>query len=89
MQTYKIENKNLEYPFEPRAINYWAKKWGINVQQVHDAILETGSIRPKVLREHLAKKGIIFSLSGYLRKLRSSLTLLMAKYNGSYYDERI
>jgi hypothetical protein len=87
METFNLNNEHLVHPFEPKAVDYWTRKWGIKAQQLHEAILETGSIRPKVLRDHLAGKGLIFTWPGALRKLRKQIRILAAKFNGSYYEE--
>ena len=39
-----------------------AKKLGVSLKQLNDAILETGSINGKVLQYHLRQKGILFSV---------------------------
>lgn len=89
MQTFNLNKEHLVYPYEPKAVRYWTKKWGIKAQQLHEAILETGSIRPKVLRAHLANKGVILTWPGMIRKIKNNFYVLSKKFNGSYYEEDI
>ncbi|MBL7930400.1 MAG: hypothetical protein JNL60_00775, partial [Bacteroidia bacterium] len=35
------------HPENRNELAYWSKKWGVNVRQIDDAILESGSIRLK------------------------------------------
>lgn len=50
-------------PGELEEVTFWTKKWGITVDQLNDAIIETGSINIKELKEHLIQKGVLFSFS--------------------------
>lgn len=50
-------------PGELEEVAFWTKKWRITVDQLHDAIIETGSINIKELKEHLIQKGVLFSFS--------------------------
>lgn len=54
---------------------YWTKKWGVNVKQINEAILETGSIKLEDIRNVLRKKGIV-GLSFWIRKFFKDPLLL-------------
>jgi len=87
MLTFKLNKETLVYPYKPKVVNYWTKKWGIKTQQLNEAILETGSIRSRVLRAHLAKKGIIFTMSGAVRSVKKWFITLSNKFNGTYEND--
>ncbi len=36
--------RDVIHPEDSNEIKYWTKKWGVNVRQIYDAILETGSV---------------------------------------------
>jgi hypothetical protein len=74
-------NEDIIYPYESQQMNFWAKKWGIQTSELHEAIIQTGSINRKVIREYLENKGIVFSLSGFMLKLRNRLALFADKFN--------
>lgn len=46
-------------PMETAQVQYWSRKWRITCNQLFDAILDTGSMRINVLRQHLENKGLI------------------------------
>lgn len=46
-------------PMETAQVQYWSKKWRITSNQLFDAIIDTGSMRINVLRQHLESKGLI------------------------------
>ncbi|MBA3665358.1 MAG: DUF3606 domain-containing protein [Bacteroidetes bacterium] len=76
---FNLHDNQVIYPCERKQINFWAKKWGIRAQELNEAILETGSIKRKVLKSYLEKKGILFSVSGSLRKLKSQIQMMADK----------
>jgi len=76
-------NKNrLIYPYESRALNLWAKKWGIEIHHINEAIIATGSIRAATIKQHLAKKGLIFSFKQFSGNVKNRLKILAAKFTG-------
>jgi len=78
---FNLHENQVIYPCEHKQVNYWAKKWGVKAQQLNDAILETGSIKRKVIKNYLEKKGIIFSVSGSLLTLRKRMKQLIDSFN--------
>jgi hypothetical protein len=48
--------RDVIHPENSSEVNYWAKKWGINVRQLYDAILETGSVKLSDIRAALRKR---------------------------------
>ncbi|PBQ32868.1 hypothetical protein CNR22_14160 [Sphingobacteriaceae bacterium] len=64
------------HPEDQNDLAYWTRKWGVNVRQINDAILETGSLRLDDIRNVLIKKGSLGSVSLWLHKFfGDSLTL--------------
>ena len=64
MTLFNIYRKqSLIYPGEEDQISFWTKKWDITVDQLNEAILETGSINIKEIKKYLVTKGILFSFS--------------------------
>lgn len=51
-------------PGEDSQEEYWIKKLGITKAQLHEAILETGSLRVQEIKNYLKKKKLPFSFSG-------------------------
>lgn len=47
--------RDVIHPENSNEVNYWTKKWGINVRQLYDAILETGSVNLSDIRKALRK----------------------------------
>lgn len=55
-----FSQKNTElHPESTIELNYWAKKWGITIRQLNEAIVDTGSTNIPYLREHLKRKNIV------------------------------
>jgi hypothetical protein len=52
---------------------YWTKKWGITNAQLNDAILQTGSLRTRVIRHYLRQRCCLRNASGWISFLRLSL----------------
>ena len=46
-------------PFEGNEIRYWTRKWGITADQLHAAIMDTGSSEVSELEASLKSKGAI------------------------------
>jgi len=70
-------NKNMEnniiYPGEAAELNYWTRKWGVSRMELHEAILQTGSLQVKEIKGHLKKKRFRFSPSGVLQFIKLHL----------------
>ena len=62
----------LIYPGEKDQVNFWTKKWGITVNQLNEAILQTGSIDKREIKNYLVSEGILFSFSKFVRYIRRS-----------------
>ena len=78
---FDLNKEDLIYPYESSQVNFWARKWGIAPSQLQDAIIQTGSLRRKVLREYLEKKGIVFSFSGFALKMKQRINRIADKFN--------
>jgi hypothetical protein len=63
------EKEEILYPGDREQVFLWTKKWGITDEQLTEAIIETGSVHTKVLKRHLVKKGLIFSIAAYIDRL--------------------
>jgi hypothetical protein len=57
------------HPEDKNDLAYWTKKWGVNVRQIDNAIIETGSVNLNVIKNLLVKKGEIMTLSYWIMKL--------------------
>ena len=64
-----FSNTSVIHPDNNKEIAYWTKKWGVNVSQINNAILETGSLNLKDIKSVLIKKGEISTLSFWINKL--------------------
>lgn len=58
-----MKNKFI-YPGEKNQFDYWTKKLGISSSQLHEAIMETGSLKIDDIKNYLRKKKFSFSFSG-------------------------
>jgi hypothetical protein len=47
---------------------YWTKKWRVNAQQINEAILETGSVNLKDIKNVLKKKGRLNRISFWINR---------------------
>lgn len=71
MRLFKTDRRNqLIYPGDRDLVYFWIKKWGVTDAQLNDAIIETGSIQAGELRKYLIEKGIIFSVSSIIEKIK-------------------
>jgi hypothetical protein len=72
MKTLKtIENRTqLIYPGDREQVYFWTKKWRVTDGQLNEAIIETGSIQVKVIKNYLAEKGLVFSFPHFIRRLK-------------------
>ncbi|MEO6304904.1 MAG: DUF3606 domain-containing protein [Bacteroidia bacterium] len=67
-----FSKRSVIHPEDNNDLNYWTKKWGVNVNQINHAIIETGSVNLQVIKDVLRKKGEISSLSFWINKLFKS-----------------
>jgi hypothetical protein len=61
------------YPGETSEVNYWIKRWGISREELNEAILQTGSLRVKEIRDYLKKKKVALgsvNLNSLMRLIR-------------------
>jgi hypothetical protein len=57
------------HPEEPQDLDYWASKWGITVNQLRNAIIDTGCVNALLLHSYLRQKGV-FSFHGLIARLK-------------------
>ncbi|MFL5753370.1 MAG: hypothetical protein ACJ76F_08185 [Bacteroidia bacterium] len=58
------------HPEHEHELSYWAGKWGISVRQLELAIIDTGQVNAKFLKDHLRDRGLLFSFSNFFSKLK-------------------
>lgn len=68
------------HPENGQELAYWTKKWGVNVRQIDEAILESGSIQLKDIRSTLAKKGYVDKLNYMLHHWILKVKMLFAEH---------
>lgn len=61
------------HPWDSNEMVQWSRKLGISYQQLNDAVIDTGSLNIKDIRNYLREKGVLFSLE----KLRQYLTRII------------
>ncbi|MCE3226401.1 MAG: hypothetical protein K0S32_952 [Bacteroidetes bacterium] len=71
---FNLHQKEFIYPCENKDMKFWTRKWGISNNQLNDAIIQTGSIRSKVIRKYLEQKGVLFSFAGLFRRTKKTAT---------------
>ncbi len=81
MMLFRMSKNNI-YPYKKEEVSYWTKKWGIDPNELNEAIISTGSLRIKVIKDYLVKKGSITTVSGIMYNLQSHYKSLVAKWNG-------
>lgn len=64
------------HPEDQNDLAYWTRKWGVNAREINDAILETGSVRLEDIKNVLARKGSLGSISLWLHKFFSGAPTL-------------
>jgi len=69
-------DSDLILPYDRLQVDYWTRKWGISQKQLHDAILDTGSIKTSVIRSYLEKKGQVFTLRGFMKGVKIRIAAL-------------
>lgn len=67
--SYFTSKRLVIHPEDQNDLAYWTRKWGVNVRQINDAILETGSLRLEDIKSVLVRKGSPGSLSLWLRRI--------------------
>lgn len=77
---FNLHKNQIIYPCENKQVNFWAKKWGVKADQLNEAIIQTGSIKRKVIKSYLEKKGFIFSISGSIRKIKNKIRQMANKF---------
>jgi hypothetical protein len=63
MMLFKSKEESEIIPYESTTIDSWAKKWGVQTQQLNEAIVSTGSLQVKVIKNYLEQKGDIISVT--------------------------
>ncbi len=58
------------YPGERDLVNFWTAKWGVSKEQLHEAIIETGSIDTRKIKTYLINKGFVFSFFGVINYIK-------------------
>ncbi|MBA2612169.1 MAG: hypothetical protein H0U95_09370 [Bacteroidetes bacterium] len=64
-----FSKRSVIHPEDKTDLIYWTKKWRVNVRQINDAILETGSVKLKDIKNVLRRKGELGSFSLWLYKI--------------------
>ncbi len=64
-----FSKRSVIHPEDKNDLAYWTKKWGVNVKQINEAIIDTGSLKLLDIKNRLIKKGEIFSISYWIQKL--------------------
>lgn len=57
------------HPEDKNDLAYWTKKWGVNVKQINEAIIDTGSVKLHDIKNRLIKKGEVGSILFWIQKL--------------------
>lgn len=60
------------HPEDKNDLAYWTKKWGVNVTQINEAIIDTGSLKLQDIKNRLIKRGEIWNFSYWIQKLFSN-----------------
>lgn len=68
----KSNHKKIICPWDQDQFFLQAKKWSVTVQQLNEAILQTGSIDADEIKKYLIEKGILFSLFKWMNYLKLS-----------------
>ena len=64
-------NTTCIHPEDTNNLVYWTKKWGVTIQQLNNAILDTGSVDPLQVKKHLKKDTWFYlPLTGLFKILR-------------------
>lgn len=61
--------RSVIHPEDNNDLAYWTKKWGVNVRQINNAIIETGSINLQDIKRVLKNKGEINKLAFWINKV--------------------
>jgi hypothetical protein len=70
----RVSDNNFVHPEEPSNLNHWSKKWGVSTRDIHDAILVTGTLSTRKLKEHLRRDSFIYHpLVGTVKAIRYTI----------------
>jgi hypothetical protein len=58
--------RSIIHPEDYSDLLYWTEKWGVSIQQINHAIVETGSVKPKDIKNNLTRKGELGKLSFWI-----------------------
>jgi hypothetical protein len=72
----------LIHPEDSSDVRYWAKKWGVSARQIFDAIIDTGSLDPKQIRQVLRERNQLNNV--FYRLLKKAKTILIRPGRDSY-----
>ena len=61
-----FSKRSVIHPEDNNDLAYWTKKWGVNVRQINNAIIETGSINLQDIKRVLKEKGEINKLGFWI-----------------------
>lgn len=51
--------KFVIHPEDNTNMNYWTKKWSVSCRDINNAILETGSVDPLIIKNTLRKNHLL------------------------------
>ena len=73
-----MENSDIIVnPDSPADLGIWAKRWGVSHTEVYNAILETGSLRSKILKEYVRRdKWIYHPVAETAKIIRAGFNLI-------------
>jgi hypothetical protein len=77
---FNLHRRQAVFPFDGSHLNAMARRWGIQPNDLTDAIMQTGSLKRRVIRNYLAKKGLVFTLNGLFYHTRKRLGKFIAKF---------
>jgi hypothetical protein len=61
------------YPGEDTQVEFWTKRLGVTRAQLHEAILETGSLKVPEIKKYLRKKKFPLTFSGIVTYLKLNI----------------
>jgi hypothetical protein len=82
---FNLHRRQAVFPFESSHLNAMARRWGIRPNDLTEAILQTGSLRRSVIRNYLAKKGLVFTLNGLFYHTRKRFGKIISKMRDDEY----
>jgi hypothetical protein len=81
MILFDLRSNEAVFPFENDRVMRMARRWGVKRDQIEEAIIQTGSLKRAVIRDYLAKKGVVFSFSGFFFLTRKRWKVMISKLN--------